>query len=81
MNQVSYWMTPYACHEVPQAIINLAIQAEHKATGRWMWLNAMPQASFPDILDTVWFKVIAEWGAWREAEDKREYEAQRNERA
>jgi hypothetical protein len=77
MSQASYWITPFALHEVPQAIINLASQAERKASGRWMCDTALPQATFPHEQESVWFKVIAEWGAWRESEDRREYESQR----
>jgi len=73
MSTVSVWMTPYGRHNIPEAIIWLAEQAEHKATGRWMWRGAMPQATFPDLYETVWFKVIEEWGKWREAKDEAEY--------
>lgn len=74
MNDACYWNTPYRRHEIPMAIIGLAIQAERKATGRWMWCAAMPQATFPHEQETVWFKVIAEWGAWREEQDRIEHE-------
>jgi hypothetical protein len=76
MKTVSYWMTPLGRHEVPEAILWLAEKAEFKATGRHMWRSALPQACFPDEMNSVYYKVIAEWGAWREQQDRALYEAE-----
>lgn len=76
MKEVSYWMTPFARHQIPEAIVWLAEQAERKATGRWMWRMKVPQTWSPICgeFDTVYFKVIEEWGKWREEQDRIEYE-------
>lgn len=81
MNTVSYWITPYARHEVPPAILWLAEQAEKKASDRWMWRMSLPQADahICGQFDTVYFKVIEEWGKWREEQDRIEYEGQKAE--
>lgn len=83
MNKISYWVTPYATHEIPHSIIWLAEQAERKATGRFMWLMTDPQATAKICgqFDTVYFKVIEEWGKWREEKDRDEYEAAMREAA
>lgn len=83
MNFISYWVTPFAKHEIPSSIIWLAEQAERKATGRFMWRMTDPQAmaGICGQFDTAYFKVIEEWGKWREEKDRAEYEAARLEAA
>jgi len=74
MSTASVWHTPYGGHNIPEAIIWLAEQAEHKATGRRhaaIW--ALSGARAPEFFDTAYFKVIEEWGKWREAQDEVEY--------
>lgn len=83
MKQLIYWTTPYARHVVPESIVWLAEKAEFLSTGAHMWRCADIQSVgfFPWLKDTAYFKVIEEWGKWREEKDKVEYEAARMEAA
>ena len=74
MNTANVWVTPYGRHNIPGAIIWLAEQAEKKSTGRTnvqMWAESCVMA--PAFFRSAYFKVIEEWGKWREAQDEAEY--------
>ena len=79
MNFISYWFTPFAKHEIPSSIIWLAEEAERKATGRHVWRCVSPQtyAFLSNIFDSHYYKVIEEWGMWREEQDRIDYEKSR----
>lgn len=73
MRTITYWTTPFAKHEVPPIIVWLANKANILA-GYKAQVFTDPQSYEFFRADQPWFKVIAEWGAWREAEDMRMFE-------
>lgn len=77
MKIITYWTTPFARHEVPPIIVWLANKANILA-GYRSQLFSHPQEYAFFREDQPWFKVIAEWGAWREAEDMKIYEGQKS---
>jgi len=70
MNLVNYWYGAFGRYEIPKAIIWLADAANARiglpsVTNYNLWRNISERD------DTPGFKVIAEWGAWRDAEEEK----------
>jgi hypothetical protein len=67
------WIGPFGEYDVPPAIIWLASRANLKAGHSWRPEYGFHLSTYRYAIESPGWKVIEEWGKWRESEDEKEY--------